>query len=312
MSGQVIIIEGPDGSGKTTLAQSLARIYNATYVHQGPYGDDPFLEALLTVYNRPGPIVLDRAHIGEQVYGPLYRGGDMLGHARRRMLERYLLARQAVVVSCEPPYPTCEANWQAGRERGEEMFDDAARHYIEWAKFTSIQSTAQTPATAIMTDAVRTELPLVAYNYTTDSLNDLLTRLVNARTPWNGGPGVGCFEQGTVLLVGGRPSRRTKPFTFPFIAREGTSPWLAALFEQWGVPEADLYWINAMTPDGLETDGRFAGLLWPSRVVAMGDEAQRWAKRRDWPGGTNLVHVPDPGEWRRYHDDFTPLQEALT
>src|SRR3546814_15272272 len=40
----ITIFEGPDGAGKSTLAQEYAQLTNARYVHHGPYkqvGDGP-------------------------------------------------------------------------------------------------------------------------------------------------------------------------------------------------------------------------------------------------------------------------------
>jgi len=224
------------------------------------------------------------------------------------------MSRRAVVVLCAPPYEICRENWQAGRERDEEMFTSEIKHFAEWAKFKALQSTFQTPASALMVDAPRTELPVVTYDYTKDSVYDVMDRICDYRPGYNQGPGIGCFEHGTFLLVGDESNKRSNPLALPFVADEGCSPWLAACLDAWGVAEGDLYWINATRADGLETDGRFTHVLWPSRVIALGDEAQRWVKRRDFAGGTQLIHVPHPQYWKRFnhHAEYTPLKEALS
>ena len=63
----MIIIEGPDGSGKTTLAHALATRCGLLYRHMGP--PEPGMDHVEWYLERVGPYVWDRFHLGEETYG---------------------------------------------------------------------------------------------------------------------------------------------------------------------------------------------------------------------------------------------------
>ena len=72
----VIVLEGCDGTGKSTLATLLSTRYGYTIIRSGRLPDGADLakrygEAL----DQPGNLVLDRSFITELVYGPLRAGG---------------------------------------------------------------------------------------------------------------------------------------------------------------------------------------------------------------------------------------------
>jgi thymidylate kinase len=93
------VLEGCDGTGKTTLADALAARHGHTVVHSGrtPDGEDlarRYREILAT----PGKIVLDRCFISELVYGPLYHGLSRITVPAASDLARIVAARGGVIV----------------------------------------------------------------------------------------------------------------------------------------------------------------------------------------------------------------------
>lgn len=72
----LIIIEGPDNTGKTTLARRLQDVFSLEYIHcSKPKTDNPFQEYCDLIEGIQKPTVIDRAHLGEYVYSQLWRGG---------------------------------------------------------------------------------------------------------------------------------------------------------------------------------------------------------------------------------------------
>lgn len=125
----MIILEGVDGSGKTTLAQAvvdrLTQVRPSDEVevwHKRPPKVHPLdeYETPLLRY-RPGTghhIVCDRWHVGEWVY-PLVLGREsVMDVAVWRHIEMFLRSRGAVVVYTDPGLPELE---KVLRERGDDF-----------------------------------------------------------------------------------------------------------------------------------------------------------------------------------------------
>lgn len=69
----IIIIEGTDGVGKTTIAKAMAEKLGYEYRHTGPptqeTWQDEYLYPLVTMRH----VVLDRWHVGEMVWPAIFR-----------------------------------------------------------------------------------------------------------------------------------------------------------------------------------------------------------------------------------------------
>jgi hypothetical protein len=110
----LIVLEGCDGVGKTHLADQLLAEMNIAYkkgldvsatnrppeiVHRGvPDKEDMYEEYDLSWYT-PGEgqnYILDRWHLGEWIYGRLYRGGSQLGLRGVRYIDRRLATAGAL------------------------------------------------------------------------------------------------------------------------------------------------------------------------------------------------------------------------
>jgi hypothetical protein len=108
----LIIIEGVDGVGKTTLANKLRDQLLTEYGGDvtmrkcGPLRRDPLEEYVLDIEpyhaSMEQHIIYDRHYVGELVYGPIYRGASRIDAAMRRYIELVLQARGAVLVVMHP------------------------------------------------------------------------------------------------------------------------------------------------------------------------------------------------------------------
>lgn len=151
----LVIVEGPDGSGKTTLAaeiiKELADEPNHVTVYQ--HACKPERDARLEYTEplegyRPGTgvsFVLDRWHLGEMVYGPLHRGGAGLTRSDFRDVEKFLDERGAVVVLCNGPTGVLAKRL---RKRGEEPNTNHLRqeaHLFDITARTSELPVVQSP-----------------------------------------------------------------------------------------------------------------------------------------------------------------------
>lgn len=78
----IIVLEGPDGSGKSTIAEALYRRLHATALRQGPpprgLAYSTFKAMVDFAGRTPANVVIDRLHWGAWPYGNVYRGGSEL------------------------------------------------------------------------------------------------------------------------------------------------------------------------------------------------------------------------------------------
>lgn len=143
-----VILEGADGTGKSTLAKAVADAFRSalphgdieTY-HRGVPSKDVLDEYVTDVFDYSPGIgvvkVADRWHMGERVYAPLYRGtgpyGD-LGRAGYRWVEMWLRARGAVLFNVWQPYEVVK---QRLADRGEDYLEDKhVKHALD--KFSEV------------------------------------------------------------------------------------------------------------------------------------------------------------------------------
>jgi thymidylate kinase len=139
----LVIIEGCDGAGKTLLASRLtavgeARGYQVTVLHKGPPEREPFAEYTEDLDYTPDPsarrlVVCDRWHLGEVVYGAVYRGGSRLTPRQLDMVETVVDALGAVKVVLDAPDDVL-ARRAFSRDEGEDLLrrEDLSRvaaHY---------------------------------------------------------------------------------------------------------------------------------------------------------------------------------------
>ncbi len=159
----MVILEGPDGAGKSTLATALVRLTGFKYTHftapaQGVSFDDTCRIQVGEVHASGESVLFDRFHLSERVYGPIARGVDTMSDDFEQSM--WGLVRP-VVVLCLPPWETAYTNWaQRNAERAE-----------------MIVKRSQYEAVYLAYESIRTTLPVLQYDYTRDSVVDLYNRL---------------------------------------------------------------------------------------------------------------------------------------
>lgn len=105
MTQGIIVLEGPDGCGKTTLARHLVQRYGAFYIHGRVHKDcwkyHTAAVSLAAKKSRDQLVVIDRNWLSECVYGPAFRGNSQYTPGER-CVDRVLLKHAALHVMCLP------------------------------------------------------------------------------------------------------------------------------------------------------------------------------------------------------------------
>lgn len=112
----LIVCEGVDGAGKSTLIDQLEEHlpYDRTDTrHLGPPEGDP-LEECLTVIRGYRPregmhLLVDRLHLGELVYGPIFRGESKLAGVGAGIVNQRLSALGGLLVFVDAPLAVLES-----------------------------------------------------------------------------------------------------------------------------------------------------------------------------------------------------------
>ena len=106
----IIVLEGPDGVGKSTLAaalESASELGTVPFNHGPPDPDSmPALEyeesirAMIKESESGSMVISDRLHVGEIAYGTILRGGSRLTMDEASVLDMMLDARCAALIHC--------------------------------------------------------------------------------------------------------------------------------------------------------------------------------------------------------------------
>ena len=280
-AASVIILEGPDGGGKTTLARWLRdqRGYQIVKTNAPSPKENVFksyTDSLLAAVESGQPTVLDRHYLGEGIYGPLLRGEDRLGRQGRDLLERLIAACGVRLVICSPPWAELVKGW-AGK-------DDLLKRQAQLRQVRQ----------AYLSEARR--LGLEVYDWTRAADGPVSYLKVMPSLP----DGVTGYHTADVLFVGERAGKKTVVWDLPFHNVTGSARYLwESLQSVDGWEERRGAWTNAFDAEGKPR------ALWmivkalsrTRRVIALGDIAHRECKHQD----INDVVVPHPQYWRRFH-----------
>lgn len=135
----IIVLEGPDCTGKTTLAKHFVDTYGATYIH-GTWSEEAELDQhnilmgqikeAVTIADAGGLVIIDRSWVTEFIYADVFRGGTSWPElAEDGFME--LMANDAIYVFC---MPFGAKNVAKHRERFLERAGNGGEMYLEMEK----------------------------------------------------------------------------------------------------------------------------------------------------------------------------------
>lgn len=229
----LIIIEGADKTGKTTLAKAIAARFNYQYHHFGPPKGRPADEYIDFLLNLKKPTVCDRFHLGELVYGPIFR--DKIGITPLELLtiERVLRLKQTILIHAATDITLANERLHVSKQI--ELVDD----------------TRNIVAAKLFDDVVRTSnvTPLLRYDGSNKrNLNNMLKQiqklLDNMRQTRTSYTGVGTIDGPKIVFVGEQVNKNVTWRGLPF-DRGLSSEFLAQTFKQAMVDEHKVYICNA-------------------------------------------------------------------
>lgn len=296
-SKAITIFEGPDGGGKSTIAQEYAQLTQARYVHHGPYKQvtdglarmvyESMLPALLGYED----VVLDRCWISEPIYADAFREGrDRVGPERARMMDRVAMRCGAVVVRCLPPWAFVKATFNGRKD--EEYLDDDQQLLRVYGDYQHDLNTHLHGVDYDWTQHVDKKLSLTVMTAVKP-----LVELMRAKNPPHSVRALSAGNWNAPVVIVGDSFAEHKNndamYQLPFVSMNGNgcSMWLARQLAEGGVSEQSLLWINAD-----QLDETWLAPHRDKRFVALGDMADGALTKH----GIRHTIVPHPQYWKRF------------
>lgn len=254
----LIVIEGPDKTGKTTLAKAIAKKLGYEYVHfSAPKGSpaDEYIDFLLKLKK---PTVCDRFHLGELVYGPMFRGKAGITPLELVTIERLMRLKQTILIHAVTNMTL--ANQRLLVSKDHEVVDTkqnlaAAEGFAEVFPHTNAG-------------------PVIEYDGSSlDSIRNIIAVLKNVRRSLNKPAkytGIGTITGSKIVFVGEQVNGKVTWRGLPF-DKGASSQFLLEAFQKAGVPEKAVYICNADKLTLEEVDNLMRGGR--TRFITLGKKA---------------------------------------
>jgi thymidylate kinase len=243
----IIILDGPDGSGKTTLAEYYIKQYGARRIHLTYRWVNNMFEYNTAAVDYAARlaaqgelVIIDRLWMSEIVYDLAYRGQHK-NPGLGRMIDRMVLKYSGIYVICLP-VNTREylSHFDRLKDSRLELFSTMEKAYFEYDKIWNNCIQEKWPH-AFRYDFMDGNMEQDAEMY----LEYMLQR--RAESPsWQltEKQFSGSIEHGEVLFLDGAPTNRKNLPTYPRHEYTEANVYLNGIFDMCGIPEHKLMWTD--------------------------------------------------------------------
>lgn len=281
----LIVIEGVDKAGKSTLANKLSELLSWPVVHFGKPGPDPALEYIKFLQDLGTKnIICDRFYAGELVYGPLLRGKQVLTPLQVVTIERQIRAHLGIMIHVNPPFNIIEERYHKlgddlitlpQNKRAYEMFNTVCpmrkvHLNLQWDGSGDINKIAQ--------KIVGVALDLQQKSW-------VCTRSAT---------GIGTVYGEKIVFVGEKVNEKTTWVGLPFDSGPCADYLLRGMLLA-GLDDRKVYITNANTISTEEVNALKEHT--PAQFIALGNVASEKLKTLGIAG----VKIPHPQFWNRFH-----------
>jgi nicotinamide riboside kinase len=304
----IVILDGANATGKSTLAAELARKHDGVVMHQTYRFRNKIFDYHTAVIRRAVKlsmtrlVILDRLWLSEFIYAEVYRGGTPWP-LQGRFVERVLAKTRAITVVCaSTDSDKLRQRYVANRQ---DRTDASAVKNLEInERYLGVPSRfnkwfSRYPLLYDM-DEVSLDLMISVieqYIAIASPLPDLI----------DDDNFVGPISADT-LMVGDRPNAKHR-WTWPFYEYNNCSLWLMTQLEKLGVWERELMWTNVCADTSTITRLGNMGILGGVRILALGQNA---AVKLKEIGLTEFRVISHPQYARRFEHEGSKYRDDLT
>jgi len=286
----VIILEGCDLSGKTTLANKLSAHYHDLPIRKFSVPDgDPTPDYVKELNHATFPKIYDRFLYGEYVYSRVKNRNVYMGKFELQMLELMLVTRPHLIVYCKPPWDEVARRYA---ERGDE--------YVNLVELSEIYE---------MYDEILTNPLANVIVYDGNNEGEVLMRCKQAmdEVNWafynsfkkNGFPGIGKLNP-KYMFIGERYNYRAQ-HQVTFWSKAGE--YLMEQIAKTGVDIKDCHFANSIDDRVKKITPLHIMLVNPEYVVCLGAVAWnivRFHMNALADHDIKVRQIPHPAYWSRF------------
>jgi hypothetical protein len=288
----MLIIEGPDAAGKSTLIKKLREDYGFTHVIKPYYPKKNQLSYYLHTSNIYGGYALERYYISELVYPRFKKNRDEMDPHHQYLIEAALHPHSPIIFYLRPSKETILENI---RKRGDDYIDESEiDSMLESYDFIINRST----------------IPHIKYDFKKDNLKEKFEKALDIQVthsmvtlPFKAYMSSGnTYDKGRLMFIGDKPSYKSmgEGFIKAFISNKGSSEFFHKCLYEAGIYDKEMpYFTN--WDKGYETqEEKFEALkieietLQPRKVICLGQEVAK----KCGIGGSVIEH---PSYIKRFH-----------
>lgn len=266
----IVIVEGCDGTGKTTLAKYLCERFDGHYIHNTyrwptkmPLYHTAALHRAIKL-SQEKLVVIDRLWMSEAIYAAVYRNGSPWPQMGR-MIDRIVMKHAGVYIMCDVPL-NHKSNFERLKQQRVEMYDDVTE---VGKRFTDlIWGHKQLPwggnyVDMLSVDGMHKRDDCFVYNIDYDGSNmrrfaDMVEDALLNRSALQWGPALVAKEQNVagyaptaeIIFVGDVTNPKMRAVNWPFYDFGNCSKFLADTLHELGFDETKAMWVNANGPNG--------------------------------------------------------------
>lgn len=294
----IILLEGSDGTGKTTLAKAICKKLNAHYLHATyRFKDKMFAYHTVLLYkavelilktNRP--VVIDRLWASEAVYAEVFRGGSQWG-LMGRFMERVINKMGSMHIFClVDNYDEYIKKYTRLKSERSEMYDNVDKIFTVAKMYDSLywgnkkfiaQSQPSYLQSLINHDGMISHINTLRYTIgqaVPQFIDHIGDRLETLKSPidYHLANYCGSLRYSDYLIVGDTTNPK-KRFLWPFYGYSHSSLYLTEVLNTINVAEERLFFTNINYDKGLQIIDKWLKFKsfqkTPFKVILLGNNA---------------------------------------
>jgi hypothetical protein len=327
----IFVLEGPDGVGKTTLGQFMAKKLDAKYLHLGYRWPDKMFEyhtaALRWAIRQKKDVIIDRWWPSEALYAAEYRNGSqwpMMG----RMMDRVARKHAFMYIYCLPTdLVDYSKKFSELKELRPEMYDDTtgvAKRYRDLF-FGNKAHVCDDNYTDFLTRSGGVYHRQDHIHYTIETWGDKLDMFtewaVERANTWrlsqfqpaldpNNPNLLGHAATAQYLFVGDQVNPKFRNMAWPFYDYGHSSLYLTEALHRVPASEELFMWANAYNADGSPNE-LVNKLLWQYpklKIICAGKKSLDHLVSQHH---TIFEHINHPSHTRRFDGRVDKMREVL-